>query len=456
MRRTLFAPTLFLVVVFVLSVLSPSRALADNREERKLYIGHNSSEAIMTFRYQVEFGKKKPTGEFALRKIEEQLAHLFGPMSVSRYKAVPKGDHEISSLKISRRDDGIYVASYRYRGTVVLMNGPTTTYSIILPRNPDTIYTVGLLSNGSKPCTDWHYNEEGDFWYFWNPQNDDCPLREGVHYDQIRTSIERLENTRQTYPDYPRLVHLGKTEIHILLGMDHESDEAQERNPLTSNDINAVTYRGIREGLQKIGFAGRQWSPGEITDLIDRNQSVRDLPFVEEFVKKDERTEIVVRLFFGPSGIDEKSRNFHYFLKDAIANAAVMVYSGHSGLGGHLDIESIEATEGFSIPFPNRYQIYYFNSCSSYPYYNTMYFARKATRSDPRGSWNLDIMTNGLATYFSLFTFTDLTIVKAIDAWASGTTTLSYQKLVPEMDSGNLFGINGDEDNPTEPPIARK
>lgn len=234
--------------------------------------------------------------------------------------------------------------------------------------------------------------------------------------------------------------------------MDHEAHEAEERNPLTSNDINAVTYRGIRDDLANMGFQRRQWSPEEIREIIQRTEQAHDLPFVEEFVKQHKKAKIIVRMFFGPSGITERSRSFHYFLKDAIANGSIMVYSGHSGLGGHLDIESIEATEGFSISFPRRYQIYYFNSCSSYPYYNTMYFARKATAGNPRGSRNLDIMTNGLATYFSTLTFTDLSIVKAIDAWAGGVATLSYQKLAPEMDSGNLFGVNGDEDNPTEPP----
>lgn len=58
-----------------------------------------------------------------------------------------------------------------------------------------------------------------------------------------------------------------------------------------------------------------------------------------------------------------------------------MIYNGHSGLGGHLDLKAIADLQGFRIaPNKNRYQIYFFNSCTSYTYDNTTYFNRKRTR----------------------------------------------------------------------------
>ena len=127
-----------------------------------------------------------------------------------------------------------------------------------------------------------------------------------------------------------------------------------------------------------------------------------------------------------------------------------MIYDGHSGLGGHLDLADIESTEQFKItPDPSRYQIYFFNSCTSYTYFNTDYFARKQTSADPRGTKNLDILANGLATAFDVMHDTNLALLRAIDAWSSGKAKTSYQELAAQIDSENLFGVIGDEDNPT-------
>jgi hypothetical protein len=125
-----------------------------------------------------------------------------------------------------------------------------------------------------------------------------------------------------------------------------------------------------------------------------------------------------------------------------------MMYDGHSGLGGHLDLDSIQSNEGFQInPAKDRYQIYFFNSCTSYSYYNTMYFDRKKSATDPKGTKNLDIFTNGLETYFSVMHTTNMALVSAIETWAATGRKASYQSLASQIDSDNLFGVNGDEDN---------
>ena len=43
---------------------------------------------------------------------------------------------------------------------------------------------------------------------------------------------------------------------------------------------------------------------------------------------------------------------------------------------------------------------------------------------------------------------TNLNIIRAVDTWAKSGGRTSYQVIAEKTDSGNLFGINGDEDNP--------
>lgn len=419
-------------------------------KERKLYVGSDSTEAIMTFAGTVEMEKRsKPSLTEAKSHIDEQVNHLFGPMGEAEYQAVPKGDQKISNIRISAVRGQTYKISYDYRGTIVLKKGAGPTYEIVLPVNPSSVYSAGLVGD-HNPCTDEHYQAEGDFWYFWNPAKEGCRLQEGRDYLKIKAKVQRQANTRRTFPEYDRLVdENGVISMTLLMGMD---DPRKQRDPNTSNDINAQNFRDIKNSFLQGGWQSRLWSENEIREVVQKRINTKDLSYVEEFTKTSRREgrdiTLAVRVVFGPSGIDEKSTSFHYFFKDALENSSVLMYDGHSGLGGHLDLDSIEQANGFKLrPNKNRYQIYYFNSCSSYTYYNTMYFGRKSTAGDREGTKNLDIMTNGLATYFSVMHDTNFALISAIEAYASGKALVSYQTLARQIDSGNLFGINGDEDN---------
>ena len=414
-----------------------------------LYTGRDSTEARLTFEASVEiFSSRAPTEELALEKIDAQLSHLFGPLGVAKVSGVPKGDHEISNLSVKKSSRGVFTVSYTYEGTLVVeKGGPRDRYKVLLPRNPDRIYEAGIVRTPSGretyPCTDPHYSSEGDFWYFWNPAQPGCPLKEGVDYDEITGDLERIPNSKKTYPEYERLADDGVITVSMLLGMD---DPSTSTNPEDSKDVNAKNYLKVRKSLEKLGFKTRAWTKSEIQAVAPK---AAKLPHVDELTKQSEKAKVVIRMFFGPTGIDEDSQAFHYFLKDAIEDQSLMIYDGHSGLGGHLDLPTIEATEGFKFkPSKSRYQIYFFNSCSSYTYYNTMFFGRKKSASDRKGTRNLDILTNGLATYFHVMHDTNMALLEAIDQWAEGGAPTSYQQLAKEIDSGNLFGVNGDEDNP--------
>lgn len=84
---------------------------------------------------------------------------------------------------------------------------------------------------------------------------------------------------------------------------------------------------------------------------------------------------------------------FAKFFKEAVENADVIIYGGHSGLGGNLDIPSLESKAGKFKFNSKKRQIFYFDSCASYAYYLTQFSGEK-TKS------KIDILTNGLSSYF--------------------------------------------------------
>jgi|GEM_PF-402192 len=430
------------------------------------FVSKKASEATLTFEHFVEIdSENKPSLTEAKEQVAEQVQHMFGPMERSDVMAAPKEDQkiELKSSSIEKVREKRWKIGYRYTGTIVLQNGPRSKYKFLLPVDPDKIYRAGFVG-GLNTCTDEHYQDEGDFWYFWAPagwgknEYPKCRLREGEDYETVTGLVERLEKDRATYPEYDRLAVKNVIDVHFFYGKDEPGGTT---DPYKSKDVNATSYRDVVKSLTDkdsgMGFTLRRWSRAEIDQIVPRETRDSSV-FVEEAVKEyPNGLKIRARIFFGQTGIDEKSTAFHYFFRDALQNSSVMIYNGHSGLGGHLDLKAIADLQGFRIaPKKSRYQIYFFNSCTSYTYYNSTYFNRKRTKSskrkvDPAGTANLDIMANGLSTAFDVMHETDMAVVKVIDKYASRNIWTSYQKLARDIDSDNLFTVNGDEDNPTSP-----
>lgn len=458
--------SIYLFSFFVLALLQAQSVQANPivLRENLLYAAKNSTEAILDFDFHVEYSGRDGGLEAARSAIDDQVQYLYGPVSVEKYYAIPKNKYSISKIKVASRGGNRWRASYHYSGTFAVKNGIEDEYPVTLPLNPTKIFNDSLQANGHNPCTDDHYQSEGDFWYFWDPhRNAACEklLKEGVNYFVVQAKMKRIPNTVESYPEYSRLVRTdaeGKKTIRmdVLFGMD---DPESGRDPMRSKDINADSFRSLLDLLVKKHHfkVGDPWSAAEIRNFIKRpNDEYRD-PYVIELSREtDARITLQVRMFFGPSGINQDALPFHYFLKDAIETASVFVYSGHSGLGGHLNIPSIESLRRFRIKFDkSNYQIFFQNGCTSYAYYNDTYFARKFSERDVKGTKNLDIVTNGLETLFAVIDTSDFYLLDAVALWAEGKGALSYQRLSTLSDSKNLYGVNGDEDNPKSEDDAR-
>lgn len=428
--------------VFLFSLIFSSQAFA--------FSSKTATEATLRFEHFVET-KSNPNRREAIELVNRQVLHLFGSMERSDPAGVPKEDHRIEILRTENLESKTYRVHYSYEGTILAERGPRKYFPLTLPRNPDLVFSQSMVGRKNL-CTDPHYQEEGDFWYFWStaPTYPRCPLVEGVHVDTFNASIERLRNERTTYPEYDRLTDSeGNIDVHVFFGMD---DTSKGKDPARSADINAFSYRNLKSALEERGFTFEKWN--STNPVVPANYWF-DVTVEEASLKIRSRT-IRVRLFFGPSGIDQESAAFHYLFRDSLKNASLMIYDGHSGLGGHLDLKEIARLRGFRLsPNPNKYQIYFFNSCTSYTYYNTLYLQRKraggSSLLEYKGTKNLDILANGLSTYFNNEQHQNIRLMDAILLFSKSSQKTSYQRLAQRMEFDNLFVVIGDEDNPRTP-----
>lgn len=406
----------------------------------------NASEMVLTYNFSVEFQTaSQPRETEILTAIEKQVTFLFGAFSSQYRTGVPKSEHQIKVLK-TYGSQGKWRADYTYRGLVLMSQGPAT-HTFYLPLNPYTVWTTATSNPSNKyACGDAHYPIEKYFWYFYNPKAFGCPLVEGRDIFLVQGQLTAQPNTQSSYPEYDRLFVNQELNFHILFGMDNSS---LDWNPNSSKDLSATTYRQLKQALVKAGYQVKVWTAQDVNTFFGKVYG--NQPSVEELAKKTPKGIVRYRFFFGASTIGE-GYPFYQFLMYSMMNSSIMIYAGHSGLGEYLNLDMISRAAVAGKPLAvaantQRYQIYFFNSCSSYPYYNAQYFGLKKTAQDPRGTRNLDIITNGLSTLFSSLTPSTMSLMQAVELYAGNGTKTSYQDIINKANSDNLISISGDEDN---------
>lgn len=310
---------------------------------------------------------------------------------------------------------------------------------IRLPLNLDAIW-----ERSSDSCFSW--GEKYRMAYFWAPLNKGCALVDGVDYlTSDGTIVAKRANTANTTPAYERLAN-GDGEIRIVLTFGADDDRRGKSAPDKNTDYNAANYRDIRKFLLSQGFSVRTVPVDERARECGNTRPLAASPgHVEEFARKDGVRKIVVRLFWGVTNIGEDGVAFFCMAKEAAERCSVFLYSGHSRVG-LLDLAYMGEQIGAPINInDDQYQIYGFFGCSSYSYYNLSYFAAKASKADPKGMKNADIITNGVTGSFGSMTDFTVKTLAPIFNWSARGTRTTWQQIMNSYSERFLTGVNGDE-----------
>ena len=414
--------------------------------------------------YLAKYYKKDHKKIYKL-KVEKQIKHLFGSFKMNKYKGVPTlGKNQtikIDFRNVDKKSSDLEVSvPYSYTGKALIEDELKSTMNLVMPKNPDNIFGLSKGDKKSNPCTSKNYNSEGDFWYFWNINNNGCDLKKGIDYDLVSINFKKVENTKSTYPEYQRLLQAdgnGKKTLPIYIFFGNSHEEKRMNKNLKGVAYLKANHKVLKSFLNKQGFKSPK---------IEKLSSAAVLHTYTYFLK-DKNVELVVKIFYGNTGLGEQdSIEFHKLYKTAIETGSIVYYGGHSGLGGNLHTEYLAEYVGKIRPPKRQYQIYYFDSCASYPYYNEMYFNKKAGgrnsegKKDVNGTYNLDIITNGLSSYFFRNKITIRTLMNAVFEAIKGKKERTWQSIVDEFHKngmkksglkGAIISISGDEDNPTQP-----
>lgn len=404
------------------------------------YYSKDSYEGEVTFTSMVEIAEDAPDFLWLPSYIHSQLMYLAGPLQAAPRKAAAKNDAKVDVL--GKHRDGktgkLYVR-YRYTGTFVLDNGLQDIVKIRLPLNLDKVW-----ERSTNACFSW--GDKYRMAYFWAPLGKGCPLVDGIDYiTSDGTIVARRANTASTAPAYERLAN-GTGEIRIVLAYGADDDRNGKAGPDRNGDYNAANYRDVRKFLLNRGFSVRTVPVEERERECGNTKPLAASPgHAEEFTRKDGERRIVVRLFWGITNIGEDSVAFFCMAKEAAERGSMFLYSGHSRVG-LLDLAYMGEQIGTPIRMNHgQYQIFGFFGCSSYSYYNLSYFAAKASKADPEGTKNADIITNGVTGSFASMTdFTIKTLTPILD-WSARGTRATWQQIMNSYSERFLTGVNGDE-----------
>jgi hypothetical protein len=404
------------------------------------YYSKDSYEAEVTFTGVVEIADDTPDFLLVPSYISRQLLYLAGPLQAAPKKAAAKNDAKVDVLEKYRDGKtGKHYVRYRYTGTLVLDNGLQDVVKIRLPLNLDEVWERSTVN-----CFSW--GDKYRMAYFWAPLNKGCPLVDGVDYFTADGAIvAKRANTTNTAPAYERLAN-GDGEIRIVLTFGADDDKNGKSAPGKNTDYNAANYRDIAKFLLNQGFSVRTLPADERERECGNTKPLAASPgHVEEFARKDGGRKIVVRLFWGVTNIGEDSVAFFCMAKEAAERGSVFLYAGHSRVG-LLDLKYMGDQIGTPIKMnDDQYQIFGFFGCSSYSYYNLSYFAAKASKTDPEGTKNVDIITNGVTGSFGSMTDFTIKTLTPIFNWSARGTKATWQQIMNSYSERFLTGVNGDE-----------
>lgn len=370
-------------------------------------------------------------------RAEFHASHLFGifhsPTLIKKFKLDPNlvgglgGARSPSKIKILSSEvvaQNTLEIKYQNQGRMILHSSvaeqilKTGKFSVPMPSNPYSIY--------NPDCTDEHYNSFGDYWYFYDIFKKDCKYLSQAPY-AIKTEIQFKSVTPHSKTNLTQMPTLrgenGNGSVFSIAVIQGFADSKND-----PEDSGRINFKDTNDYFLSMGF--------ELTKLKSKTAYPLYLFTKEITLDNGQTIQVEIKHLLVETAMESKSKVFAEFFKDAVYNADVIIYGGHSGLGGNLDIPSLEQKVGELKFNHNKKQIFFFDSCSSYSYY-LQHFGKEKTKS------KIDIMTNGLSSYFHTSQLTFKTFMKYL--LSEKNKNFTWQEILTDMESvldGETYLLN--------------
>lgn len=288
-------------------------------------------------------------------------------------------------------------------------------WNITLPFDLDAFY--------KESCTDSYYSSFGDFWYYYDPFRRGCDfLRESPMAETVELQFASSQSvSRGAMIDLPKLWgDNGNGELFEIVTINGFATEYKDQN-----DDGRWAFEEMNQHFRDLGFSEKQ---------VARYENRPVVQFDKIYLNHENQTvHVRVTRLLAETSISKKNVTFAKFFKKAVEKADVLIYAGHSGLGGNLNPAELEKKSGPLVFNKNKKQIFFFDGCATYSYYLKS-FANKTS--------GLSILTNGLSSLFETEAFVHQQFLNFVLDFKQD---YSWMQLMESMDAvlnGSTYMLN--------------
>lgn len=388
---------------------------------------------------------------YLIGSIRENTKFLFGPLTYRSLGGIQKGEKITPHPEQAVIENGRVLIPFSYEGVwmVHFDKVPEQYLELPLPFSVEDLSQTNWLS--CTDATDDDHATLGFLWYFWDPSRPGCKHKKDFDYQIVKIHFDQpTEQTVTSYPEYNRMIRQenGRSVLSMTFAFGYVEDNQHPR-PFKDSDAGMVEFRKFYEIVRKTlvpqGFTE--------TALLQKTYTSGSEKIGARFIGKLNGLEYRVSVVSN-AGVDQMELFAHSF---AAEHDAFFGWFGHSRVGDGFDATQfryILSDNPNQFSMSNQYQLVYWAGCNSYSYYTLPFFdlkARNDAANDPKGTKNLDIISNTLP---SLFAFNANNANVMFQAIMNKNRNTSYQEIIGKIeDSAQNYGYDvivnvlGDEDN---------
>lgn len=363
------------------------------------------------------------------KAIDEQLLFTVGQLNARR--SLARLDRAVvSDVKVSANGDGLQRIRYRVRVPVGWGEPDLPdTFELVLPRRISVSSLAALEATHGGSCSDADEATvtPGNFWYHYRPLAPGCALTDAEVVRATATATVSTENQPgDTFPEHHRIWADNTLRVVAVFGK-YDDGATDAKDP----GIEAY-HRFLADLPHSLGLEV-QSDPADLPAAP--GVSAPEVAFRGR--TSDGRALQVTAMLIDSPKIASKAFDARYAA--LTADADLLVYDGHAGLGANVRALAEKGTVA-----PGRWQLVFVNGCDTFAYLDERMAQRraKANPDDPSGTRHLDVMTNLMPAYFASMPSATLAVIGGLL-----DPSLTYREILSEIDDAQVVVVTGEEDN---------
>jgi hypothetical protein len=389
---------------------------------------------LLDFDFQAE--AVAPWSTPPAKVIDEQLLFTVGQLNA--FHSVARLDRAaVSQVKVTANGDGL--ARIRYRVRVPVGWGEPLlpdAFELVLPRRITAPALAGLEATHGGTCSDADAATvtSGNFWYHYRPLAPACALAEAEVVRASASVTVSVDNTIDAFPEH-HLVWADNT-LRVVAVFGKYEDGASD-----PGDAGIEAYHRFLADLPGALGIDLDTDPADLGD--PPGAGAVEVSFRGR--TGDGRALEVTALLIDSPKLANKAFDARYAALSA--DADLLVYDGHAGLGANVRALAEKGTIT-----PGRWQLVFINGCDTFAYLDDRLAQRRAAANpdDPTGTRHLDVMTNLMPAYFGSMPSATLAVIAGLLE-----PSRTYRDVLSDIDEAQVVVVTGEEDNAyhsTSPP----